>query len=112
MRAGLAAHGDEHVGVILEPPRGGGAVLLARMEITTEVFAPALVVLAHDAALAEQVRSRRLPRAPFPQRAVAAQVVDGLAQRVAQEDPGDALHPLHAPLMAAAQGDVDVEGDA
>src|SRR5437764_7808492 len=95
-----------------EPLLRGRAVLLAGMEIATQVRAPGLVRLADEPAPAEKVRRSAFPRAPFPQRAIAAQVVDRLAQGVAQEDGRDAAHPDAAPLMAAAQRLVDVEGGA
>src|SRR6185369_10572243 len=100
------------VAVVGQPAPGIAAVLLAGMEVGAQVFAPGLVGFADQAALAEQVGSGALPGAPLPQRPVAAEVVHGLAQRVAQEDRGDAPEPGDAPFVAAAQRLVQVEGRA
>src|SRR5207253_10439547 len=106
------ADGDVLAGVIAQPLHGPRRVLLARMEIAPFVFAPRSVGFANEPAPAEEERSRALPGAPLPQRAVAAQVGEGLAQRVGQEDRRHALEPGDAPLVAAFERLVHVERGA
>src|SRR5687768_12526894 len=110
LRAG--ADGGEPMAVFGQPARRSAAVLVAGMEVAAQVFTPGLVGQANQAALAEQVGGRALPRAPFPQRSIVPQVIDGLAQGVAQEDRRDAAKPADAPLVAAVQRLIEIEGGA
>ena len=86
-----------------------GAVL-AGVKVGAQIFAPGAPGLAHQAALAEQRACGAGPGAPFPQRAIAAQVQHRLAQHIAEEHHRDAAEPGDAPLVVAAQRLVKVEG--
>ena len=55
-------HRHRHVGMLAQPARGGGIVLLARMEIRPQVGAPGRPQARHQAVAAEPGSASRWPR--------------------------------------------------
>ena len=82
------------------------------MEIGALVGTPGGQRLAHQPTGAKEEAQAAAPGGHLPQRAVAAQVAQGLAQGVGDEEEGDAPEPLQAPGGITAQGLVQVEGHA
>src|SRR6185369_8441260 len=68
------AHNRILLAMLGQPTPGYARVLLARMEVGAQVVAPRFVGQPDQATFSEQVRGRAFPCAPFPERAVAAQV--------------------------------------
>ena len=67
---------------------------------------------ADQAALAKQKARSADPGAPLPQGAVVVQVINSLTQQICKKYQADAPEPGQAPLVRAAQGQVEVKGGA
>src|SRR5512140_2607970 len=78
-----ARHQGVLAAVLGQPAARLGCVLLARMEVRAQVLAPRAIGAANQSVRPEQETGGAAPGAPFPERALATQIVDGLPHHVA-----------------------------
>ena len=82
------------------------------MKVGSEITPPHAIRRSEQTLLGEQKHPGAAPGAELEQAVVMPQVVDGLAQQVAQQEKRVQAHPTQAPFLVAIQGFVDVKGGA